>query len=154
MNCTTDINSLIVRVPKPQFADINTDGVTAVWRRTRWTITFNPLHQFFTSFSVCLWNVNTILQSLFALLLPLPGWGMSPCPKWRSLSTSGFCSRVSGGVRVWRKGSWAGRQSAWSTGQSSSPPSALVMSHERWVMTKRTTSQVQAAKMGFSPQGV
>ena len=72
---------------------------------------------------------------------------MSPCPKWRSLSTSGFCSRVRGwwGVRstgeseeqewccmrftawLWQKGSWAERQSSWSTGQSSSLPSPMVM---------------------------
>ena len=84
------------------------------------------------------------------------GWGVSPCPMWRSSSTSGFCSRVrsigeseqrvrccmSFTVRLWRKGSWARRQSPRSTNQSSFLPSPVVMS-------KRTRSRVQAAEMGF-----
>ena len=83
---------------------------------------------------------------------------MSPCPKWRSLSTSGFCSRV----RVWdrpeSRSSGCGvacasphgcdrRQSSRSTGQSSYLHLYMVLSD--WLMTERMRPRVQAAKMGF-----
>ena len=82
---------------------------------------------------------------------------MNACPKWRSLSTLGFCSQGRGwwGVgstgeleqrvrccmcfpaQLWRKQRWAGRQSSPSTGQSSSLPHLWI-----WAMDQDQKNEI------------
>ena len=129
------------------------------------------LNQFAAQCEAAAMKISTYKSEAMVLsrkpVLLYSGWGMSPCPKWRSSSTSGFCSwvrdwwgvRLTGEseqwvrccmcftARLWWKGSWAGRQSSRSIYVNLRP--TLTYGHEWWVITKRMRSWVQAAKMGF-----